>query len=168
MNNGIAIRRAASDDIEAIRSAADTAFRAAYAEILSPAQMEYMMRMMYSEESLRRQIDVEGHVFYLAEEAGRTVGYVSIERQGERLFHLQKIYLLPEYQGRHMGERLFECAKSHIKRLCPGPCTMELNVNRYNRAIGFYERMGMRKVREGDFDIGGGYYMNDYIMALDL
>ena len=32
----------------------------------------------------------------------------------------------------------------------------------------FYEKMGMRKLREGDFPIGNGYYMNDYIMGLDI
>ena len=31
---------------------------------------------------------------------------------------------------------------------------MELNVNRNNKALLFYERMGMRKLREGDFPIG--------------
>ena len=45
---------------------------------------------------------------------------------------------------------------------------MELNVNRNNRALHFYERMGLRKLREGDFPIGDGYYMNDYIMGLDI
>lgn len=28
--------------------------------------------------------------------------------------------------------------------------------------------MGMKKVRQGDFPIGNGYYMNDYIMALRI
>ena len=28
--------------------------------------------------------------------------------------------------------------------------------------------MGMRKRREGDFPIGNGYYMNDYIMGLEI
>ena len=45
---------------------------------------------------------------------------------------------------------------------------MELNVNRSNRAKGFYERMGMRVVREGDFPIGGGFFMNDYIMGMEV
>ena len=26
----------------------------------------------------------------------------------------------------------------------------------------------MKKLREGDFPIGNGYYMNDYIMGLEL
>ena len=44
----------------------------------------------------------------------------------------------------------------------------ELNVNRNNKALQFYEYMGMRKLRKGDFPIGNGYYMNDYIMGLDI
>ena len=55
-----------------------------------------------------------------------------------------------------------------IRSVHPAPCRMELNVNRNNRALHFYERMGMRKLREGDFPIGDGYYMNDYIMGLDI
>ena len=39
---------------------------------------------------------------------------------------------------------------------------------RNNKALQFYEHMGMRKLREGDFPIGNGYYMNDYIMGLDI
>lgn len=45
---------------------------------------------------------------------------------------------------------------------------MELNVNRYNPALGFYQHMGMTKVREGDFPIGNGYCMNDYIMGMEI
>ena len=45
---------------------------------------------------------------------------------------------------------------------------MELNVNRHNPALGFYEHMGMSKAREGDFDIGNGFYMNDYIMGITI
>jgi len=45
---------------------------------------------------------------------------------------------------------------------------MELNVNRNNKALHFYEHKGMKKLREGDFPIGNGYYMNDYIMGLEL
>lgn len=50
----------------------------------------------------------------------------------------------------------------------PGPCRMELHVNRGNRALGFYGRMGMRRLREGDFPIGDGYFMNDYILGLEI
>ena len=84
------------------------------------------------------------------------------------LFHLQKIYVLPYYQGAHCGSFLFREAIKYIKEVHPGPCLMELNVNRNNKALQFYEHMGMRKLREGDFPIGNGYYMNDYIMGLEI
>ena len=99
---------------------------------------------------------------------GEAAGYVSVQQQGEDLFHLQKIYVLPYYQGAHCGSFLFREAIKYIKEVHPGPCLMELNVNRNNKALQFYEHMGMRKLREGDFPIGNGYYMNDYIMGLEI
>ena len=32
----------------------------------------------------------------------------------------------------------------------------------------FYRHLGMTVLRQGDFHIGNGFYMNDYIMGLDL
>ena len=104
------------------------------------------MDWMYSPENIRKQMEEEGHVYFIAYEECEPCGYVSVQQQEENVFHLQKIYVLPYFQ----------------------PCLMELNVNRDNKALLFYERMGMRKLREGDFPIGNGYYMNDYIMGLDI
>ena len=80
----------------------------------------------------------------------------------------KKIYVLPAFQKCRLGRKLFEHAVSVVREFACGPCTMELNVNRDNPALGFYEHMGMKKVRQGDFPIGNGYYMNDYIMALRI
>lgn len=165
----IIIQKASTEDIKTIQAVADTAFPATYAEILSPGQLAYMMEWMYSESALRRQMLEEGHIYYIArEDDGVPVGYVSIQQQGPGLFHLQKIYVLPGRQGQHIGRLLFECAIQAIKELHPAPCTLELNVNRSNKARGFYEKMGMRVVREGDFPIGEGYFMNDYIMGMEV
>ena len=95
-------------------------------------------------------------------------GYLSIQPEGEHVFHLQKIYVLPSFQGMKLGKLLFEQAIRAIKELHPLPCQMRLNVNRQNKALTFYQKMGMTKVDEGDFPIGHGFYMNDYIMGLDI
>ena len=71
-------------------------------------------------------------------------------------------------QGMKLGKLLFEQAIRAIKELHPLPCQMRLNVNRQNKALTFYQKMGMTKVDEGDFPIGHGFYMNDYIMGLDI
>ena len=163
----LSIRWASEADCALIRRLAGEVFPATYREILAPAQLDYMMEWMYSEESLQGQFRAE-HVWFIASSDGEPCGYVSVERQGEDLFHLQKIYVLPRFQGLGAGEFLFCRAVEYIRSVHSGPCMMELNVNRRNRALHFYERMGMRRLREGDFPIGDGYYMNDYIMGLEI
>lgn len=162
------IRKATTEDIPLINKLAWEIFPLTYKNILTKEQTEYMMDWMYSPENLRKQMEEEGHIYYIAYEECEAAGYVSIQPEGKDLYHLQKIYVLPYFQKSRLGRKLFEQAVSAIKELHPGPCRMELNVNRNNPALGFYEHMGMKKVREGDFPIGNGYYMNDYIMGIDI
>ena len=162
------IRKATLEDIEMINHLAWIVFPHTYKEILSPEQMEYMMDWMYSPENLHKQMTEDGHIYYLAFEGDEPAGYLSIQPEGEHTYHLQKIYVLPSFQGKKLGKLLFEQAIKAIKELHPEPCQMRLNVNRQNKALTFYEKMGMKKVDEGDFHIGNGYYMNDYIMGLDI
>ena len=162
------IRKATLEDIEMINRLAWIVFPHTYKEILSTEQMEYMMDWMYSPENLHKQMTEDGHIYFLAFEGNEPAGYLSIQPEGEHTYHLQKIYVLPSFQGKKLGKLLFEQAIKAIKELHPEPCQMRLNVNRQNKALTFYEKMGMKKVDEGDFHIGNGYYMNDYIMGLDI
>lgn len=162
------IRKATTDDIQLINRMAQAVFPATYRDILSEEQLDYMMDRMYSLRNLRKQMEEEGHIYYIAYRGDEAAGYVSIQPEGEHLFHLQKIYVLPRYQGCRLGRVLFEQAVRAIKEIHPEPCEMHLNVNRNNKALQFYEHMGMKKVAEGDFHIGNGYYMNDYIMGLSI
>lgn len=169
------IRQATTADIPVIQALAEVAFRHTYRVILSPEQMEYMMEWMYSTRSLKEQLE-GGHVFLiLTDDEVGDVGYVSFNVEdeggtdGHVLFHLQKLYVLPQMQGRGYGERLFREAEQQMRlRAHPARAMFELNVNRNNTAVTFYEHMGMHKARTGDFDIGNGFYMNDYIMAKEL
>lgn len=163
------IRRATTDDIPVIRAMADVVFRQTYQEILSPEQMDYMMDWMYSEDSLKWQMLEGGHVFFLEE--GK--GYASVRRDGATAdgrprFHLEKLYVMPDRQGSGLGRRLFDTVADYVRSICSGPSRIELNVNRNNPAVSFYEHLGLHKDRSGDFPIGKGYYMNDHIMAIDL
>ena len=162
------IRKATTNDIHLIHEMAWVVFPHTYKEILTPEQIDYMMEWMYSEDSLHKQMEKDGHIYYLAFKEDEPAGYLSIQPEGEHVFHLQKIYVLPSFQGMKLGKQLFEQAIKAIKELHPAPCQMRLNVNRQNKALAFYERMGMVKVDEGDFPIGNGYYMNDFIMGMDM
>ena len=162
------IRKATTDDCALIRKLAQQVFPVTYRDTLTSEQIDYMMEWMYSEANIRKQMEEEGHVYLLAYEECEAAGYVSVRPDGKDLFHLEKIYVLPYFQGAHCGSFLFREAIKYIKEIHPEPCQMELNVNCHNKALHFYEHMGMRKVREGDFPIGNGFYMNDYIMGMEI
>ena len=162
------IRKATTDDCALIRKLAQQVFPVTYRDILTSEQIDYMMEWMYSEKNIRKQMEEEGHVYLLAYEECEAAGYVSVHPDGKDRFHLEKIYVLPYFQGAHCGSFLFREAIKYIKSLHPEPCLMELNVNRHNKALQFYEHMGMKKMREGDFPIGNGFYMNDYIMGIEI
>lgn len=162
-------RKAGLEDTPLIEKLAWEIFPATYKEMLSGGQIEFMMDWMYSQQSLYRQIAQEGHIYHIVYHGGEPVGYVSLQQQGERLWHLQKIYLRPDLQGKSIGKKMFEFAVGYIRSNSALPATMELNVNRDNvKAWQFYEHMGMHKASRGDFHIGNGYYMTDYIMAMDV
>ena len=163
----LTIRRATEADCGLIRSLADEVFPATYREIITPSQTAYMMEWMYAPEVLAREMR-GAFAWFIASADGVPCGYLSVEHESGDLFHLQKIYVLPRFQGLGAGEFLFRHAVEYIRSVHPAPCRMELNVNRNNRALHFYERMGMHKLREGDFPIGDGFYMNDYIMGLEI
>ena len=161
------IRRATEADIPLIRQMAQQTFPPTYRGIITEEQIDYMMEWMYSADSIRRQM-AEGHAYLLGFEGETPFGYASVEQQGPDLFHLQKLYVQPPHQGKGGGRFLFQSVVTYAKTLHPTPCTLELNVNRTNPALGFYRQMGMHIARQGDFPIGNGYYMNDYIMALTI
>lgn len=162
------IRIATTKDIPLIRLLAEQVFPETYKNIITPEQCRYMMDMMYSEESLRRQMTEEGHIYQLLSVDGEAAGYVSVQPIESDLYELQKIYVLPRFQGRHLGRTLFDAAVALVKKLHPEPCRIFLHVNRYNKAKTFYEHLGLKVTKQGDYDIGHGYFMNDYIMEKEI
>lgn len=165
------MRKAGIEDIPDIQAMAEIVFRETYKTLLSPEQMEYMMDMMYSEKNLIRQIKERHDTFYIIDGQG----YVSFRPDGQTddrrpRYHLEKLYVLPEYQGKGLGRKLFNRVIEAVKESEAHPCDirLELNVNRSNPAVPFYEHLGMYRDRQGDFPIGNGFYMNDYIMAIDI
>lgn len=60
------IKKATTNDIQLINEMAQIVFPATYREILSKEQLDYMMDWMYSPKNLRKQMEEEGHIYYIA------------------------------------------------------------------------------------------------------
>ncbi len=160
------IRKATPDDIPVIRNLAWTIWPIAYSNMISKAQMEYMLEWMYSDQALQEQMR-QGHQFLLLTEANdESVGYTSFRNQSDQNWKLEKLYVLPAKHRGGRGRALLERVMEEIR--CVGGKNLELQVNRNNPAVGFYRKLGFEVLRDEDFDIGNGFYMNDHIMGRNL
>lgn len=137
----------------------------AYREILSAEQLNYMLDNFYSIENLENQMD-KGQVFELLFEDSNVVGFVAYELNCNEtgLLKIHKIYLLPETQGKGFGkfmiDEVIKIAKSNQQK------GVFLNVNKYNNAQFFYEKLGFTITKDEVIDIGNDYVMDDYVMNL--
>jgi ribosomal protein S18 acetylase RimI-like enzyme len=159
------IRNASIDDIALIRELTFNTWPQTYRFILSEDQIAYMLEMMYSKESLERQFR-SGNSFLICYDEGQPVGFASWSEILPRVFKLHKIYVLPSIQGKGVGRYMIDHVIDEIKK--KSAITLELNVNRYNPAKLFYERLGFEVIRNEDIDIGNGYFMNDHVMRYNL
>ncbi len=139
----------------------------AYGEILSKAQLDYMIDKFYNETALYELMQ-KGHIFYLAQDdMEKYVGFLSYEINCEpNKTKIHKIYVLPETQGTGLGRQFFELVKE--KAIENNQKVIFLNVNKYNNAIHFYTKLGFRKVKDEVIDIGNGYVMDDYVMEVAI
>ena len=129
----LTLRQADLDDCALISHMADIVFPHTYKDILTTAQIDYMMDWMYSPPNIAKQMTEEGQVYFIAYYDGEPCGYLSIQPEDKDLYHLQKIYVMPEFQGKGIGKYLFDQALNHIHSIHPEPCKMHLNVNRQDR-----------------------------------
>jgi len=162
------IRTADISDCYLINELASQVWGHTYGHILSKEQLEYMFEMMYAPENILKQMTELGHQYFIAYANNIPSGYISIEQKDDHTFIIQKVYALPETQGTGMGRYMIEQAIANLKSIHPEPFTAILYVNRENPAIGFYKHLGFYEQATRDHHIGNGYYMNDYIMALDV
>jgi ribosomal protein S18 acetylase RimI-like enzyme len=165
----IVIQKVGIEHIDTIQSLANETWQVAYKEILSPAQLAYMLQLIYSKESLIAQLKEKHHQFIIAFENNEAAGFASYGLKNEQaagVYKLHKIYVSPHMQGKGVGGMLLQYILNEIK---PGNATdLELNVNRNNKAIEFYKSIGFTIIEAADIDIGNGYFMNDYVMNLKL
>ena len=161
-------RKADINDISLIRELTFKVWPATYAPILTQEQINYMLEMMYSVSSLEKQIRDLGHQFIVGYEGIEPVAFASYSPLPDErsVYRLHKIYILPSMQGKGAGKEMLQYI---IENIIPaGAAILELNVNRFNSAKSFYEKMGFVVYRTEDNHIGNGYYMNDYVMRKQL
>jgi diamine N-acetyltransferase len=159
---------AGEEHLPALAELAGVIWRTHYPEIISPDQIEYMLARMYALETMRDEIRLQGIRYYRLLADGRFVGFASIgPTKSAGVIKLHKLYLLPELHGRGLGGRLLKHCEVEGRKL--GARRLILSVNKRNaKAIAAYQRNGFVIAESVATDTGGGFIMDDFIMAKEL
>lgn len=154
------LKKAVPADAAAIASLAEHIWRIHYPPIIGAEQVEYMLSTMHTPAKVVEQME-KGTSFSFIMNGEKVIGYIatSIPAQDELFIH--KFYIDPNQQGKGIGKKVF----NEILELNPQAKTIRLTVNRMNyKSINFYYKVGFVIEEVKDFDIGGGYFMNDFVM----
>lgn len=163
----VAIRRATPDDLGIVARLAGRIWRAYYPPIIGAAQVEHMLGLMYADARLRADL-AAGTRFDLLREDADDIGFAAYgPPAADGSLKLHKLYLLPERHGRGLGSLLLRHALAEAAAW--GAREVTLQVNRGNaRAIPCYRRHGFAVRENVVVDIGGGFVMDDHVMAKAL
>jgi diamine N-acetyltransferase len=158
---------ASQEHIPIIQHLAEKTWWPTYSSIISKEQIEYMLKNIYSSDALKKAITSGAQNFILLEDDNSWQGFASygLLEEDQTICKLHKLYVLPENQGKGYGKKLIEEVKRRAAAL--GITILELNVNRYNKAKHFYEKLGFKVVREEDISIGP-YWMNDFVLRTEI
>ena len=163
------IKKVGIESIDLVPELAQKIWPQTYRTIISPEQLDYMLKLLYSKDALSRLVTDLQQQFIIAFENNSAVGFACYSQKinnNNHVFRLHKLYLLPDLQGKGIGKKLLQFIVEEIKTA--GASFLELNVNRHNPAINFYKKNGFEILHEEDIAIGNGFFMNDYVMQKAL
>ncbi|MDD3242710.1 MAG: GNAT family N-acetyltransferase [Eubacteriales bacterium] len=136
-----------------------------YGVLLGDAQIAYMLDQFQSAKAIRAQLE-EGYQYFFLLDDGTIAGYAGVRADEDALF-LSKLYIRADFRRRGIARETVAflegmAAGMNLPRIW-------LTVNRGNSgSIAAYEALGFHTLREEATPIGGGFVMDDYIMAKAL
>lgn len=152
------------EDIPLLQQLAADSWQAAYSDILSQDQIEYMLNTMYSTAEIKIQLQNPNyHYYFICEHEDDCQGFIGFENHyEEKTTKLHRIYLIEKAKRRGLGKQALKFLKEQTKNA--GDTRIILNVNKENPAKVFYLLNDFRVFDQGVFDIGNGFVMDDFLM----
>ena len=161
------ISQAAESDIPAIIEIAEKTWWQTYSSLLTSEQIRYMLNALYAPETIQKDMRAGTQTYLLIQDDHLPQGFASFGRRKDEqgVFKIHKLYVLPDKQGKGYGKALIQEIKNRLLR--ENIHKLDLNVNRFNPARHFYEKIGFGLLREEDIPIGP-YWMNDFVMRTEF
>lgn len=137
------IREATAGDAPEIADVAERAWYEVHAPIIGEDQTAEFLEKYYDEDSLREVVDREEWITHVADAGEELAGFVSggPDDDDPDLFHLNRIYLQPEYWGQSIGGRLLDAFERQARERGSDRIRLRVMVDN-ERAVHFYELAG--------------------------
>lgn len=142
-----------------------------YLPQLPEGQPEYMRSRFLSETAIEEKISPEHepsvNFEFVKDEDEKNVGFVCYwiqkSEDGPDECYLDKYYVHEDFRGKGYGNVIMD----HLKIFCQenNLFRIKLNVNKYNKTLEIYKKLGFEILRAEVNDIGNGYVMDDYVMV---
>lgn len=152
------------EEINEMSQMATAIVRDYYDPIIGKAQNDYMLKMFQTPEAIAEQLE-HGYRYYFMREDERNLGFLAFYPR-ENALYLSKLYLYKDERGKGYAREVMEFLKTQAGEL--GFNRIELNVNRHNDTRFIYEKLGFTVAWEEKNDIGNGFYMDDYVYAIEF
>jgi ribosomal protein S18 acetylase RimI-like enzyme len=156
----IATRKVTISDLAALQEIGRKTFYETFAANNTAANMEQYLEEGFSEYKLAVELNNEHSLFYFALLEGRIIGYLKVnlgmsqtELQDSDSLEIERIYVLQEFQGKKVGQVLYEKAIAlavHYKVDYIWLGVWEEN----KKAIGFYTKNGFVPFDRHIFKLG--------------
>jgi GNAT superfamily N-acetyltransferase len=161
----IAVTQLTKDDIIVVHQLAKEIWPVVYKDIISQDQIDYMLEWMYNINTLTEQAQI-GFLYYMVTHHGVPKGFVGLEPNFPEAgtLRMHKLYVKSQDHGLGLGKALLEKSIEVANEL--DLATINLNVNRFNKAVDFYKHNRFQVVKEENINIGKGFVMEDYVMVL--
>ncbi len=152
-------------DIFNIANIAQPIWNEHYAPIIGEKQVKYMLEKFQSTEAIRQQCS-QGYKYFKVNWKGLLCGYFAFQLRNNNSLFVSKFYLTKEVRGNGLGRKML----TYIEKLAKTEqCTsIDLTVNKYNPAYEVYLKLGFNNKGSIEFDIGGGYIMDDYLLTKEV
>jgi ribosomal protein S18 acetylase RimI-like enzyme len=163
----VEIKTATVADVAMLRLLAEKIWWPTYSQILNKEQIRFMLDVIYAKDKLRLQIENGEQTFLILYENTVPVAFAafSADQENPEMITLEKIYNLPETQGKGYGKLLISTVESKAREA--GKSILQLYVHRANKARSFYEKMNFKVVKEVDRPLNK-YLLTDFVMQKEL
>ncbi|MBK9284828.1 MAG: GNAT family N-acetyltransferase [Sphingobacteriaceae bacterium] len=157
----VKLSKASLEDIPTISLLADLIWRQHYISLIGESQVNYMLDLMYSKDSLQKQMLEKLHQFYLIQLNKEDIGFISVNEVSSGNWFLNKFYVDQNKAAKGIGTFVFNTLN---KQLSPKKITLTVNKGNF-KSINFYFKLGFTIEKTEVFEIGNGYVMDDFVMV---